>query len=894
MNSTGRQIDSSSRASVILDSLRSANIVIDSLGDETRMELLETLTQTQLLPYQGRSGHSGGDLYGLDKEKLDQRREELYKILVSASAPHLQRVMSSEWNLSFLLYLTFCKQTSTHLRDLLNGEVKKLYTPPPLTAAAAIAAANAVSPSSSSSRRPSFKSNHVSSSDVERDSSSHHAKKSFPGSNALGKVTEGIGSVAGTVAGTVGSVAGTVAGTVVDTVGTVAGTVVAVTTTVTTTIGLSQSSSHSHLSGVDVNYEPDLSRITEHGNFVVATLKTIIAIEQEMHKMFDDGVFSLNNNGMEYDTLTLAMIPKEKQQQLQRDRHHNSYQDRDRYRCYLMSSVFDDFLDPFIQTERLAMQNLMTALVNDDVKVIFANAPIAPSDAALAAAAAAAASSSANPFQSLKNPFKLSKSNSTTSQPPPSTSTSIPRLPQPEGDFDLITYTTACQTIFNCSEQLFQAIRSSLLKCVSFNVGRPFIALVNEYKVCLQIFAEIIRTALCPPLPSSYQLIGKRKAFEQNLAEEILTCRTIMTADKLITLLPQLQNEIQIKLISNSMTLYSPPPPPPTPLSVPIISSSSSSSGAPISSSSSSSSLVSCDLDMSSQILLFEDVISSAMDLLVGSMLHQIGSCFQVFAAIPWSRVTSVGDCSPYIPILSHSLSSIISKYRKVFSWKHFETICYRFNCDFLDYFLALIMGLQKVCVIGAEQLLLDMNEIRPLLLKLPFLSLPLKSLERQSMKITEQYQETIQKKLRIIEIVLKLLCSGGGDEQIEENFYIMWPDGQERDLQVIKLLRMPMTSSTNHPPGGGGGVGGGGHHHHNNGHHTMTGGSGGGGAGGVSQDDDTQSVESGGGGGGGGSHQRGGNIFQNNKITQGIGGAMDNFKLKATNLTDKMKLGKK
>lgn len=809
MNSTGRQIDSSSRTSVVLDSLRNANLVIDIFGADVRMELLETLVQSQLLPYQSRSGYIGGELYGLEKEKLDQRREELYKILVSASAPHLQRVFSSEWNIPFLLYLTFCKQTSDHLRELLNIEVKKLYTPPVV-----------VTPVE---KRSSIKSNHVSSAEM-KDDSSTHVKKSFPGANALGKVTGGIGSVAGTVAGTVVDKVGTVAGTVVDTVGTVAGTVVAVSTTVTSSIGLSQST-HSHQSA-DV-YEPDVNKLTEHGAFVVSTLKSIIAIEQEMHKMFDDGVFILNNNGMEYDPKTLSMIQRDTKQS-KRDR--NYYQDQ--YRCFLMSSTFEDYLDPYVQSERVGMQNLMSSLVNDDVSMILANAPIAP-----VPTTTTTSSSSGSSFP-MKLHFKTSKSPAK-SQPPPQPNSTANRLPQPEGEFDLITYSAACQTIFNCSDQLYQAIRSSLLKCTSFTLGKPLIALINEYKVCFQIFAEIVRTALCPPIPPDYHIIGKRKAFEQSLAEEILTCRTIVTADKLISMLPQLQNEIQTKLTSNSMLLYASVLPTPQ------------------------------DLDMSPQIQLFEDVISHAIDLLVGSLLHQVGPSFQVFAAIPWSRVTSVGDCSPYISILSQTLSNVIPKYRKVFSWKYFELICYRFNCDFLDYFLALIMGLKKICIIGAEQLLLDLNEIEPLLLKLAFISLPIKSLERQTMKITEKYQENIQKKLHIIEIVLKLLCSCD-DDQIEENFYIMWPDGQESDLNVIKSLKMPVVPQTI-----------------SNNHHTH---------GGITtKDDDTHSVDS--------NSREGhrGNIFKNNKITQGIGGAvasidnaMGNMKLKASNLTDKMKIGKK
>ena len=830
MNVTGRQIDASSRASMVLDSLRNANIVVDLFGDDVRMELLETLVQTQLLPYQTRSGFVGGDLYGLEKEKLDQSREELYKILVSASAPHLQRVVSSEWNISFLLYLTFCKQTSDHLRDLLNLEVKKLYTPPPSAAA--------MPPPATS--RPSIKANYVSSSDLDKDSS-HHVKKSFPGANTLGKVTGGIGSVAGTVAGTV-----------VDTVGTVAGTVVAVSTTMTSTIGLSASNSQNQMSMEQV-YEPEINRIVEHGNFVVATLKVIIAIEQEMHKMFDDGVFTLNNNGMQYDSLTLAMIPRNSDQVSGSRRDRNYHQDQ--YRCFLMSSVFDDFLDPFIQSERVNIQNLMSSLVNEDVKSIFANAPIAQP-----LPAPAASSSSGGGFP-LKLSFKSSKSGANVSKSQATAAgtqnTTGSHLPQPEGEFDLITYSTACQTIFNCSEQLYQAIRSSLLKCTSFTVGRPLLALINEYKVCFQIFAEIIRTALCPPIPTAtdaYTLIGKRKAFEQSLAEEILTCRTIITADKMIFLLPQLQHEIQTKLISNSNYLQSSITP------------------------------TSHDLDMSSQIQLFEDVISSAIDILVGSILYQIQPCFQVFAAIPWSRVTSVGDCSPYVSILSSSLSTLIPKYRKVFPWKHFEVICYRFTCDFLDYYLALIMGLKRICIIGAEQLLLDLNEMKPLLSKLPFISLPIKSLERQTMKINESHSENIVKKFKILEVVLKLLCSCGDDDQIEENFYIMWPDGQERDLETIKALKMPLIPTST----GTGGTGTGGTAHsalHRD--HSSTG---------VSHNDsidETQSEE--GHSKDDGSHHRTrGNIFLDNKITQGFGDAKTSIDNAMGNLKSKMKIGKK
>ena len=149
-------------------------------------------------------------------------------------------------------------------------------------------------------------------------------------------------------------------------------------------------------------------------------------------------------------------------------------------------------------------------------------------------------------------------------------------------------------------------------------------------------------------------------------------------------------------------------------------------------------------------------------------------------------------------------------------------------------------------------------------------------------MKISEKFYEIINKKLKLIEIVLKLLCSD--DEQIEENFYIMWPDGQENDLNVIKSLKIPRIQAPPHSNNDGYD----GHNDINNitsNNHN------------VGNNGNTNNSNSGIGGIGGGSV----NIFKDNKITHGIDNAvasidnaMENFKLKATNFTDKLKIGKK
>jgi hypothetical protein len=609
-----RQIDAASRAFVVIESLRSANMVVDTLGEDAVTDLLEMLIQMQVLPYQVRAGVPGGELFGLQKEKLDKRWELLYSILGASSAPHMQRVMSAEWAVTFKLYVQFCRRTAIHLETLLDLEVEKLYQ-----------------------RGRSFLVREPSPANPEgSEDSSHHLRK---------PVQE------------------------------------------------------------KVTLDPSL--VQEHGNFVVQTLKSVLAVEQEVHKMFDDGVFALSAAGFvsAADSDTPAS-----------------------YTCFAMSKVFDKYLDPFVQAERHNVQELIQTLVAEDVK---------------------RACPEPEPLPEPPTQSRGGRRGST--QPPPA---EPKRVMTDDSSVDMIAYSSACQSVFNSAEVLFQTIRSSLLRCASFSTGKPLLSLSMEYKVCIQIYAENIRSSLLPTIPNTAKRVGRRTAHALTLDEEVLVCRAITTAERCITLIPQMQSEIGVKIRSD----------------------------------------YAADVDMRFQIELLADVTYYALDMLVGSLLGRINESLVHMANASWADMSHVGDSSSYVRMINNTIMGVVPRMRKVLSPKSFDIFCTRLSSDFLDHFLALIMGLRKVSVVGAEQLLLDITDLKPVLLKLHLTALPAKSFERQSMVVGQNYVETVNKKSQLIELVLKLICTD--DEQFEETFYIMWPEGQEADMTAIRNLRISGTAA--------------------------------------------------------------------------------------------------
>ena len=610
-----------------LDELKGANSVIDALGKESATELVEMLVDSQLVPYQARGRYVGGNLYSLQKQILDQRWDELYRMLGACSAVNIRTVVSVEWNLPFTCYVTFCTRTAEHLRVLLNTEVKYV--------------------------------------------------------KLLG------------------------------------------------------------------DKDPDQRQ--DHVTMLVQVLESVLNIESEVHTMFDKGVYTLYDASTSADSMPVSTTASGRRFSASSSRkaftkppnlsHKRSNELKEHYRCTVMSDLLaEHYMDPYVQCERRNAEDALEGLVSEDVKKTERNVPLRPPETTK----------------------KTNKNNQT------SANKTSPSLSEKE----LTAYTSSCLAVYDSAVVLFQITRSSMLRCAALSNGKPLMCLLLEYKVMFQIYAEMLRNLLCPALPSvgggggpggggADLLVVTRKQrmpHPLELPQEIMACRAIMTADHCIGLIPQLEAEMLHKMHPKYKA----------------------------------------DVHMKFQCELFEDVISYAIDLLVSSLLGHIDDAAMVHMAnTNWSKFTIVGDVSPYVFFLARSLSELLPRLRNVLAEDYFDTLCMRFASDFLDHFLALLLGLKALGVAGAQQILLDVNEMTPLLLSLH--TIESKSSSNGGSKLAKAtashtptksagYDGMVLKKSALLSTVLKLVLSD--DKQIDDTFNVLWPEGQAADLRTIKKLK--------------------------------------------------------------------------------------------------------
>jgi hypothetical protein len=611
-----------------LTELKGANTVIDALGKDVAAELVEVLIDSLLLPYHARGRHMDGDLYSLQKEVLEQRWDELYRMLGACSSVSIRSLISVEWNLPFACYVAFCTRTTEHLRVLLNTEVRCV--------------------------------------------------------KLLG--------------------------------------------------------------------DSDRDQRQDHVTMLVQVLESVLNIENEVHKMFDKGVYTLFGAiNAATDTgsaggiatsgrrLSAAGSRKYASPHLKRPSSVNAV-----HRCALMSTlVSEHYFDPYVQCERRNAEDALQDLVREDVsKSIPKNSP-------------SSETRKGNKHSKHKN-IEQHHSNSN------SNNNSSSHLSEKE----LAAYTASCLAVYDSAVVLFQITRSSMLRCAALSNGKPLMSLLLEYKVMFQIYAEMLRNMLCPSLPPSAAdaMSATRKQHTPHpllLWEEIMACRAIMTADQCIGLIPQLEAEMLHKMSDQYKE----------------------------------------DVHMHFQCELFEDVISHAIDQLVSSLLGKVDDAALVHMAnTNWAKFTIVGDVSPYVFFLARTLSDTVPRLRSVLPADYFDTLCRRFSSDLMDHFLALLLGLRALGVAGAQQMLLDVNELTPILLSLHAIESSAtgggggggagtsSSALKHSPTKCATYIEMVNRKSALLSTVLKLVLSD--DKQIDETFHVLWPEGQAADLKLIKKLK--------------------------------------------------------------------------------------------------------
>jgi hypothetical protein len=161
---------------------------------------------------------------------------------------------------------------------------------------------------------------------------------------------------------------------------------------------------------------------------------------------------------------------------------------------------------------------------------------------------------------------------------------------------------------------------------------------------------------------------------------------------------------------------------------------------------------------------------------------------------INWSSFDMVGEESTYVRSIHEEVEPFVTSIRELIPTSYFRSFCDKFAMAFTDGYYDALIRLKRISEQGAQQLLLDVYNIKTLLMKLPVLERgssivsPKKPGAAGSTIAPAMYTKMVTKQFRRIETLLKLVSTP--NELLIDVFKVQWVGGSALDLQSVMTLK--------------------------------------------------------------------------------------------------------
>lgn len=322
---------------------------------------------------------------------------------------------------------------------------------------------------------------------------------------------------------------------------------------------------------------------------------------------------------------------------------------------------------------------------------------------------------------------------------------------------------------YESSRKIFEYIKASLKRCIQFSNGKTLLSLAKEFRSCLRKYAQLLK-AKCPQpkatssssssntSPNSSLSITKQPVYALNKLSEYVLCRLITTGQYCIDTIPALESIIKQSI---RPTLRS-------------------------------------KVDFQNQIDIFLDVVSHSVTVLSLGQIQRMSKDWETFKSFNWTQVEQVQvETSIHIKRMLRVFIDCIPRIRASVSSAYFINICSKLATVYLDSFLDYVFMLRKVSHVGGGQLLMDLNEVKEFLLKMPNIK---GKDEFEEIKIPKPYITLVNLKCKKIENILKVICAE--TNMVEETYNLLFPerDNQEYDtILIIKGLKRETPQTLEH-----------------------------------------------------------------------------------------------
>lgn len=299
--------------------------------------------------------------------------------------------------------------------------------------------------------------------------------------------------------------------------------------------------------------------------------------------------------------------------------------------------------------------------------------------------------------------------------------------------------------VLSTSVNAFAYIKNSVNRCTKLTTGQTFFKLYKEFKGSMAAYAAALKNTL--PLPVSGGSVGLSQQYKIAEGGEVAICYVINTSEYCAETLPQLEEIVKSKIDVSYKD----------------------------------------SIDLTPEQDQFHDVIMQAIRVLHVGLETRADAAFRAMSAINWGLCESVGEESGYVRAIEDAITTFVPSVRELLSSLYFKIFCDKFAGSFLPSYLALLLRQRRINEMGTQQLLLDVYNLKTLMLKLPVLGIDGVAADQLPM-IPMSYTKYVTKQMGKIEMVLKLI--GTPDNMLVERFRIMWPDGTSQDLTAVMTLK--------------------------------------------------------------------------------------------------------
>eukprot|EP00045_Choanoeca_perplexa_P013840 m.158760 g.158760 ORF g.158760 m.158760 type:complete len:855 (+) comp16474_c0_seq1:115-2679(+) len=298
------------------------------------------------------------------------------------------------------------------------------------------------------------------------------------------------------------------------------------------------------------------------------------------------------------------------------------------------------------------------------------------------------------------------------------------------------------------SGDMFIFFRNSMVQCSALSNEQPLFDLHNVFKTTLSSYAANVLKGNLPKASSLAQLLMKEAEIRLTPQEIYLVCSILNTADYCQNTTTQLEEKFTEKLAERYQD----------------------------------------KVDMKEEQDAFNDIITTCTQVLVRALESHCEPALAIMIKTRWDSFEEVGDTSPYVSQIGKHITATVPLIRTYFgasNRKYFTNFGLKFVNSFGPRVVASLKKCKHVSTIGAEQLLLDMQMIRMVLMELPSIG------SVTARRAPAHYSKLVTEHMAKAEMILKVMMSPFEPPELYVQDYVKLVGDEDGLPGFQKLLDM-------------------------------------------------------------------------------------------------------